>query len=242
MRNLLKISVFALLAFAGVSLQAQTSQTQTTLSAAIASYSNKFAVASTTGITAGSTMLYVDNEAIFVNSVSTTGNFVGVTRGYAGTKAFGHPSGAMVLVGPTQAFISYDPSGSCANGAGLFLYSPIVNVGNGNQWLCSTVTGKVVPGFANSADLPQTTTAVASAAGKITPTGPLFHITGTAAITGFNIPVGFDPTAGGTICAIPDGAFTTTTANNIAAASTASVSRVLCWAYDAGTAKFFPYY
>ena len=242
MRNILKISLFALVALAGVSLEAQTLQTATTLSAAIASYTNRFPVASTTAIAAGSTVLYVDNEAMFVNSVSTTGNIVGVTRGYAGTKAFGHPTGAMVLVAPPQAFISYEPSGSCTNGQGLFLYSPIVNVVSGNQWICSTVTGKVVPGFANAADQPQVTTAVASAAGKITPSGPLFHITGTSAITGFNVPVGFDPTAGGTICAIPDGIFTTTNANNIALASTGVVNKELCWAYDAGTTKFYPSY
>jgi hypothetical protein len=80
---------------------------------------------------------------------------------------------------------------------------------------------------------------VASAAGLVTPSGPLFHITGTAAITGFNIPVGF---TGGSFTVIPDGAFTTTTANNIAIASTAVVSKPLTFTFDAGTAKFYPSY
>jgi hypothetical protein len=241
MRNLIKVSLLALVAFAGVSLEAQTAQTATTLSAAIASSQTTFSVVSTTGITPNSTILYVDNEAMFVNSQPAAG-ILAVTRGYAGTKAFAHKSGTMVLAAPPAAFISFDPSGSCTNGQGLFAYSPIVNVVNGNQWLCSTVTGKIVPGFANAADQPQVTAAVASIAGKITPSGPLFHVTGTAAITGFNVPVGFDPTAGGTICAIPDGIFTTTNANNIALGSTAAVNKQICWSYDGGTKLFYPSY
>jgi hypothetical protein len=224
----------------------QTALTQTTLSAAVTSNVRTIQVASATGITApGATtgagsLLFVDAEAMSVLSVNST--YVTVQRGAAGTKATGHISGAAVLLGPPQAFIAFDPSGSCTNGQGLFLYSPVVNINTGNEWLCSTVTGKIVPGFGNVGGVPQVTTAVASAAGLVTPSGPLFHITGTAAITGFNIPVGFDPKEGGTICAIPDGAFTTTNANNIAIASTGVVSKILCWTYDANTAKFYPAY
>ena len=224
----------------------QTALTATTLSAGITSKLTSFQVASATGITAPSTtaagtVLFVDNEAMAVISISST--TVHVQRGASGTVAQPHVSGTMVLAGPPNAFISGpDPSGTCTNGSGIFLYSPVVNVKTGNQWLCSTVTGKIVPGFSNMADVPQVTTAVASAAGKITPSGPLFHITGALAITGFNIPVGFDPTGGGGFCVMPDGAFTTTTANNIAIASTGVVSKVLCWTYDGNTAKFYPSY
>jgi len=163
-------------------------------------------------------------------------------RGYNGTVATGHVSGAMVLIGPPEAFVTTDLSGSCTNGTGSFRFTPVVNIRNGNQWLCSTVTGKVIPGFGNIADPSQVSTAVASAAGLVTPSGPLFHITGALAITGFNIPVGFDPKVGGMICAIPDAAFTTTAANNIALASTGVISKTLCWTYDGNTAKFYPSY
>ena len=118
---------------------------------------------------------------------------------------------------------------------------------NGNEYLCSSVTSTVVSGFQNSTFYAPVgpTTAVASAAGLITPSGPLFHVTGTAAITGFNIPVGFNVTAGANpaFCIIPDGAFTTTNANNIAIASTGVVSKTLCYSYDPNAAKpFFPSY
>lgn len=219
---------------------AQTALTQTTLSAAIDSQTRTFPVASVTGILAGQVGI-IDGETFVVTSTST-GILQVAPRGYNGTVGMPHLTGSMVLVGPSQAFLSYDPSGSCTNGQGLFIYSPIINTRSANQWLCSTVTGKVVPGFGNTLAPPSVTTAVASAAGKITPSGPLFHVTGTAAVTGFNIPVGFDPTEGAQVCAIPDGLFTTTNANNFALASTAVVSKTLCWTYDAKLAKFYPSY
>jgi hypothetical protein len=235
----LSLIVVALALSVGAS--AQTALTQTTLSAAVNSSTTRITVASATGITANSTLLYVDNEALFVNSVA--GTTIGVQRGASGTKAFAHISGAGVLAGPPNAFVSFDPSGACTNGAGLFLYSPVVNVNTGNQWLCSTVLGKIVPGWGNTADLPQVTTAVASAVGLVTPSGPLFHLTGTNGITGFNIPVGFDPKGSGGFCIIPDGILLTTTANNIALATTTVVSKTLCYTYDPNAAKpFFPSY
>jgi len=143
----------------------------------------------------------------------------------------------MVLAGNPNWFYGYDPSGSCT--ASATFVTPWVNVKTGNQWICSTVTTSWVPGWGNSAALDAPTAAVASAAGLITPSGPLFHITGALAITGFNIPVGF---AFGSFCVIPDGTFTTTTANNVALASTAVVSKQICWTYDTNTAKFYPSY
>jgi len=207
---------------------------KTTLSASVTRDQTSFAVASATGISAG-TMLYVDTEAMLVNSIS--GTTVGVRRGHTGTAAVAHLSGAMVLLGAPNLFYAHDPSGSCT--AASILVTPWVNVRTGNQWLCSSVSSSWVPGFGNLSIPVSPTAAVASAAGLITPSGPLFHITGTAAITGFNIPLGF---TAGQICVVPDGIFTTTTANNIALASTAVVSKTLCWTYDQNTAKFYPSY
>jgi hypothetical protein len=76
-------------------------------------------------------------------------------------------------------------------------------------------------------------------AGATLPSGPLFHVTGTNAITDWTIPIGF---TGGTFCIIPDGAYTTTATNKIALASTGVVSKVQCWTYEAKLAKFFPSY
>lgn len=203
------------------------------------------------------TFFYVDQELFGVLTVlpgQTT--FFNVLRGQMGTKEAAHVSGTNVLVGSTSpqyagfsgsgGFQVTDPpfNGACtATGTGL---TPWINVLTGYQWLCSTVTGTWVPGFSNpfATDVAKVTAAVASAAGLVVPSGPLFHITGALAITGFTVPVGFNATAagGGAFCVIPDGTFTTTTANNIALASTAVVNKLLCWQWDATNSKFVPSY
>lgn len=77
---------------------------------------------------------------------------------------------------------------------------------------------------------------VASAT-TITPTGQIFHVTGTTAVATINLPyTGFT----GTITLIPDAAFTTTTAGNIGLASTAVIGKALHFTYD-GT-KWYPSY
>lgn len=79
---------------------------------------------------------------------------------------------------------------------------------------------------------------VASAT-TITPSGALFHVTGTTAIATINIPfTGYN----GSIKIIPDGIFTWTTAGNIALAGTAVVSKALIMTYDATTSKWYPSY
>jgi hypothetical protein len=75
-------------------------------------------------------------------------------------------------------------------------------------------------------------------AGATSVSGPLFHITGTNAITSFTLPVGFK----GGFCVIPDGAFTTVAGNNIAEATTADANQTLCFTYDENTADLYPSY
>lgn len=233
MKVVLTITLFALSAFG------QTALTQTTLNGAIDATQNQIVLTSASGVSVGSGLYIMDpgqylGELVRVTAVNSTR--VTVLRG-GNQKA--HVTGSLVIIGPTMAaFQSYDPSGRCT--ASATLYTPWINTTNGRQWLCSSVTGAWVPGFGNTAAPPAPTVAVASAAAKITPSGPLFHVTGTAAVTGFNRPVGFN---GGTFCAIPDAIFTTTTANEIALASTAVVSRTLCWTADLAAAKpYFPSY
>ena len=81
---------------------------------------------------------------------------------------------------------------------------------------------------------------IASAA-TIAPTKQITFISGTTAIVTITAPTGI-ATTGGQITIIPTGIFTTTTAGNIALASTAVVSRALIMTYDATTAKWYPSY
>ncbi|MFL6451066.1 MAG: GDSL-type esterase/lipase family protein [Bryobacteraceae bacterium] len=84
-------------------------------------------------------------------------------------------------------------------------------------------------------------TAVASAA-TIAPTSGMTHITGTTAISSITVPgITVSGTAfTGCLVLIPDGAWTTTTTGNIAAASTAVVGKQMEMCYDGS--KWYPNY
>lgn len=226
--------VIPLLLLSAIFAQAQNKLTQTSLSTPINDNIQTFQLASYTNIPAG-TLLLVEKEAMLV--LSTPVSNVTVARGQNGTAAVGHVTGEMVLAGPPSYFFGRAATGACTSSTLLVL--PFVDTSTGAQYLCSTVLGKWVAGWQNDLILPNVTAAVASAAGLITPSGPLFHVTGTAAITGFNIPLGF---AYGSFTIIPDAIFTTTAANNIAIASTAVVNKLLTYTYDPVTAKFIPSY
>ena len=112
----------------------QTIVPATTLSAAVTSPSsqaNTFRLTSTSGITAGNTMLFVEGEADFVNAVTAT--TVTVTRGAGPSSRVGtHPSGARVWYGPPNYFqfaspVGY-PSGSCSRATALVL--PYIDINN----------------------------------------------------------------------------------------------------------------
>lgn len=240
MNTLKRIFLFLLLACAASFAQTNT-LIQTSLSAAIGATTQQFSVASVTGLTASlssQTVLYVDKEAMLVNTIgATTTTSLTVQRGYAGTLAAPHVNASVVLAGRPDWFYPNDPTGACT--AATTYVTPWVNILTGNPWLCSTVALAWVPGFNNYVRPPGVTAAVASAAGQITPSGPLFHITGTNAITGFTYPIGLGAgQAGSTFCVIPDAAFTTTATNNIAIASTAVLNKTICWTWDATNSKY----
>ncbi len=231
--------------------------TATSLSAAITKTSaTSLRVASATGITATNTVLYIDDgtggngEAVFVNSVS--GTTIGVTRGYNGTQASLHLSGSVVLAGAPPAFVSVDPSGACTASSA---YTPTVNIlgggangrKGGNQWICSSVTNSWVPGYFNTQRPAGVTTLVASVAGATNPSGPLFHVNGTNAITAWGSSTSAGLGAGGgsatqpygaPFCTIPDAAWTWTATNNIAVAGTAVANLMICFTFDGTNKKY----
>jgi hypothetical protein len=70
---------------------------------------------------------------------------------------------------------------------------------------------------------------------------PVTFVSGTTAIATIASP-DLTATGGAQITLIPTGIFTTTTAGNIALATTAVVSRALTLTYDSATAKWYPSY
>ncbi len=229
-----------------------TALTSTTLAAALSNQFSQLTVASGTGIYApanGGIMqkLYVINpettKGELMDVTAINGVAVNVTRNALFRQAF--VNGAYVIIGQSPgneaiglgpSFFEYDPVGAVT--AVNVPITPWINVTNGNQWLRS-LDGLWVPGFGNTTAGPGVTAAVASAAGAILPSGPLFHVTGNLAVTGFTLPVGF---TGGSFTIIPDGTFTWTTAGNIALAGTAVVNRNLTFVWSSQDGKFTPSY
>src|ERR1700761_7466304 len=193
--------------------------TQTTLTAIMTSEAQSFTVASATNFT-GPTANYLQKVYVInpdtirgelMNVTAVNGTQISVSRLDKYRQRF--LAGAIVLIAPpTQTsalfngpylggFMEFDPVGGSSMPMQNNALQPWVNVDNGNQWLFSTLTNLWVTSFNSDIPVKGVTAAVASAAGLITPSGPLFHVTGTAAITGFNIPVGF---SGGSFTIIPD--------------------------------------
>jgi hypothetical protein len=252
----------------------QTALTQTTLSAPVSgpalysgtspTISGSVTLAACTGIAppilpgTPTSVIYVDREAMGVwtwNSTSCSGT---VSRGYLGTQASPHVSGAMVLIAPAyqttlgtganplpSGLFQQDPpmGGTCS--ATLTPTTPWVNVLTGSQWLCSALTNTWVAGWNNpyATDWTAPTASVASVAGSTLPSGPYFTITGTNAVTGWTIPVGFNATTvGGGCFNVIGGAgpATWTSAGNIAVAGTFTANKIFTFCWNGPAGKFYP--
>ncbi len=233
--------------------------TQTTLSGSINQNATTLTVASATNITAPVSnfqqMIYVINlgqtKGELMSVVGLNGTQVSVARNSLFRQSF--YTGAIIVIAPAPTtspnwggnlnggFFETDPVGDptvAGSYPGAPVLTPWLNVTNGLQWL-QDVNGIWQPGWNNPGSVSGPTTLVSSAAGAILPSGRLFHVDGTAAVTGFTIPVGF---AGGSFVIIPDGNFTWTTAGNIGLLGTAVTGRALTFTYDTNSGKFYPSY
>ncbi len=141
---------------------------------------------------------------------------------------------ATFLATPSSANLASAVTGETGSGALVFATSPTLvtpNIG------AATGTSVTLSGLnATNAAAPT----IASAA-TIAPTKQITFISGTAAVVTITAPTPISD-GGGTITLIPTGAFTWTTAGNIALAGTAVVSRVLTMTFDVTTAKWYPSY
>lgn len=133
MKKFLRLALAVAVAALPVLINAQTTLTQTTLSAAVTSVTqNRIQVASATGISVG-TRLYVDRELMTVQSISGTN--VVVARGTGGSPT-NHASGAAVLAGPSSYFYQSAPTaGPCT--ATAETATPRIVVPTGDIYTCS---------------------------------------------------------------------------------------------------------
>lgn len=120
---------------------AQTILNNTTLTTNLTSVDTQVVVvASTTNILVGHT-LYIDQEAMQVNTVVSSTQ-LRVTRGVRGTRAALHGATSpgcqwcgVAFNGPPNAFKTYDPTPGYCLRANID-YIPWINVSNGNNWTC----------------------------------------------------------------------------------------------------------
>jgi len=238
----MKTKLFLAITLLAVSAFGQTALLSTTITNAMTNTTTQnVAVGATTNITSGTSRLYIldkggqgRGELTGIVTVVSSG-ILNIPRGSQFRSP--HVAGSVaVIINSAQALQNYDPVGSCT--AANTLFTPWINQANGYQWYCSTKTGAWVPGF-NNPNPKSPTADVASVAGLTVVTSPLFHVTGTNAITGWTLPATFN---GGEFCTIPDGAYTTTNATNIAIASTATAGRLLCFQWSSADTKWYPTY
>lgn len=215
------------------------------------SYTTQISLASATGVQTAFngqpiTFVYVDQELFGILTLAPGQTTIwNALRAQSGTKASAHASGVMALVETVSpqfggfsgsgGFQGTDPAinGNCT--AANTNVTPWVNIITGAQWVCSTITNTWAPSWNNPLSNPASwiqAATIASVAGSTPVAGPYFNISGTNAITGFTIPVGFDTTKGGCFTANPTGIWTWTAAGNIATAGTVTAATTpvtFCW-------------
>jgi len=265
MKNFISIATLllmgALAAIGATNSGAQNDTTNTTLSAQMTLTSGQACLTSGTGVVLPSLATGVVGSIFLVEgevmqaSTNPSGTCYGVKRGLYGSQVVTHASSAFVWVGNPAtstgdssrpftggAFITTIPQGSCIPANQYTL--PVIRMGdpfgfaaNGQAYHCfaTSATATGVWGLMSGNVYGGT---VASVAGAQWLAGTSLTISGTNAITGFTIPNGF--ASGQCITIMPTGAFTTTTAGNIAKASTAvaNVTLLECW----NGSKFVPSY
>jgi len=164
----------------------------------------------------------------------TTGVSGVLPVGNGGTGISSLGAGVATFLGtPSSANLAAAVTGETGSGALVFatsptLVTPILGAASATSLVSGLIANTAVAGT------------IASAA-TIAPTAPVTIISGTAAIVTITAPAPIS-TTGGTITFIPTGAFTWTTAGNIALAGTAVVSRALTFTFDATTTKWYPSY
>jgi hypothetical protein len=194
-------------------------------------------------IVQGGTTKQVTNALLFTNSTlvapalgtPASGTLTNCSGLPVATGISGLGSGiATFLATPTSA--NLDAAVTDDTGAGVLVFSnsptlvtPVLGAATGTSLVLSSFN-------AVSAAAPT----IASAA-TIAPTAPITFISGTAAVVTITAPSPISA-GGGAVVLIPTGAFTWTTAGNIAVAGTAVVSRTLTMTYDATTTKWYPSY
>lgn len=241
------LKLFTLLAVITALAFGQTAATTTTISAAMTANQNTVTLASATGVSvqagAGNqiiTGLFIDKEFMRVTTL-VSGTTYNVQRAQESTRQLPHASGATVWIGPllNGPFVPTRPetsevAGACTATASPYL--PLIYLVSGHKYDCLGIAPAGQWVQTSSPGYPILGATVASPAGVLTPSGTVFTVSGTNAITGILVPNGWTP--GMALYIIPSGAFTWTTATNIGLAGTAVANKLIIFVWNG--VKWYP--
>ena len=204
----------------------------------------------------------VDNIAIGDLAFGDTGAGSGVTnaaignvaigsygmyslKGGASNTCVGFSAGRSITSGSTNIYVGID----CGYQAAVATLSNCIQIGGGNATgNYPTASGQTIIGSASTVSTRiygfqvqgAIDPAISAASGTLTLTQPISRVTTTGVVTTITVP--WAGTFAGQITLIPIVAFTTTTAVNIAIASTVTIGRAITFTYSTNTSKWYPSY
>lgn len=163
----------------------------------------------------------------------------------ANNTCIGLSAGANITTGSDNIYVGKSSGGDNASVAAIS-NSLVIGVADGNNR--PTANGQTIIGNASTVSTRifgfqiqgAIDPAISAASGTLTLTQPISRITTTGAVA--NITVPWAGTFAGQITLIPIVAFTTTTAGNIALASTVAINRAITFTYSTNTSKWYPSY
>ena len=168
--------------------------------------------------TTGGFNCYFGTSAGYYVTSGTQNTLLGVNTGATGTNN--------LTTGSNNTIIGYNAAASAAG------VSNEITIGNSS---CTSLRlAPLITGYTSAAPT------IASAA-TIAPTKPISFVSGTTTVDTITAPAPISA-GGGSITLIPTGIFATSTAGNIALATTAVVGKALILTYDATTTKWYPSY
>jgi len=206
----------------------------------LANYNNAFGNLALWSTTTGTSNSAYGGSSLYSNVVGSSNTAIGTGSLYkvlgGGNVGVGYFAGYNAT-GSNEFYLDNQSRTTNANEKITSLLYGIFNTTSAGQQL--RINAQLYSGNNSSLVNPDAAPTLASAA-TIAPVTSIVFVSGTAAINAISTPVWMD--GGGQITLIPTGAFTTTTAGNIAIASTAVVGRALIMTYDKVTTKWYPIY
>jgi hypothetical protein len=194
-----------------------------------------------TSLTASSTVTFsTTSQVITIGNATTTGTIVLGGAAQTGLITLGRSTvthtlnidAGATLSGNTKT-INIGTSGVSGSITNINLGSAVSGAVGNTSIQNNLIYDKLIATGASAPTVASATT--------ITPTTQIVFVSGTTAIATITPPSPISA-GGGQITIIPTGVFTTTTAGNIALASTAVVNRALIMTYNAATNKWYPSY